>query len=61
VNRSKNMARETEYDIINKYIDEAISLILKKKEYDCIRVLESLKLFSHSVLNAKYLFGTDED
>lgn len=53
------MARETEYDIINKYIDEAISLILKKKEYDCIRVLESLKLFSHSVLNAKYLFGTD--
>ncbi len=44
---------ESEYEMINKYIDEAISLILKKKEFDCIRVLESLKLFSHSVLNAK--------
>lgn len=57
----RNNKIETEYDVINKYIDEAISLILKKREYDCIRVLESLKLFSHSVLNAKYLFDIDED
>ena len=48
---------QSEYDVINDYIDEAISLILKKRQFDCIRVLESLKLFSRSVLNMHYAFN----
>ncbi len=55
----KDSKKSSEYDMINKYIDEAISLILKKKEFDCIRVLESLKLFSHSVLMSHYMFDDE--
>lgn len=49
----------SEYDMINKYIEEAISLVLKKKEIECIRVLESLKLFSRSVLMSHSIFDDD--
>ncbi len=49
----------SEYDMINQYIEEAISLVLKKKEFECIRVLESLKLFSKSVLLSHTIFDDD--
>ncbi len=49
----------SEYDMINQYIEEAISLVLKKKEIECIRVLESLKLFSRSVLMSHSIFDDD--
>ncbi len=49
----------SEYDMINRYIEEAISLVLKKKEIECIRVLESLKLFSRSVLMSHTIFDDD--
>lgn len=52
---------ESEYEMLSKFIDEAISLVLKKKDADCIKVLESMKIFSRSLFNMNYLFDRDEE
>lgn len=48
-----------EYEVINKYINDAINFLLKRQDFECMKALESLKLFSKSVFNAKYLMGDD--
>ena len=50
---------EYEYEIINKYINDAINFLLKKQEFECMKTLESLKLFSKSVFSAKFLTGDE--
>ncbi len=52
---------ESEYEMLSKFIDEAISLVLKKKDADYIKVLESMKIFSRSLFNMNYLFDRDEE
>ena len=48
---------KSEYDMFVGYIDEAIGLLLRKNEDECMRVLETLKLLNHSILNIKNLFN----
>lgn len=49
-----------EYDIINSYINQAISFLLKKQSNECMKALESLKLFSTSIFNMKFLLNDDD-
>lgn len=58
----KNLSKlENEYDVFNKYIDEALGYLLKKQTFECMRVLETLKIFSRSIFNAHLLLDEDEE
>ena len=46
----------SEYEMFSQYIDQAISLLLKRQDAECIRVLESLKLFSRSMCLSNMVF-----
>lgn len=50
----------SEYDMISQYIDQAISLLLKRQDAECIRVLESLKLFSRSMCFSNMMFKIND-
>ena len=52
---------EAKYETLNKYIDEAINLLLKKQTKDCINVLEMLRIFSRSVFSNSEITDQEDD